>query len=126
MIDPPPWSFMWRAAIWVPSITPSRSTLMTRSKSAKSSSSRLGTIRPETEEREDGERDEFFQIIATGHVDMLERTVGAQAGGQCLALFAVDVGDDDTCSLVEELLHGGGADSCRAAGDDRDLVRQFV
>src|SRR5262245_36450638 len=37
MITPPPWSFMCRAARWVPAMTPNRFTSMMREKSVRSS-----------------------------------------------------------------------------------------
>ena len=37
MIEPPPWSFMYRAARREPTITPKRFTLMIREKSSRSS-----------------------------------------------------------------------------------------
>ena len=113
MIDPPPWSFMWRAARCAAEqhaedvdVDHPVEVAEVVVQEAGHRAGDAGVVRHHVQPTEplDGEVDQRLHLVGVGDVGLLERGGVAERGGQRLAGVGVDVGDDDPGALGDEAL----------------------
>ena len=112
MIEPPPCSAMWRAARWLPTMTPKRFTAITRSKSAEvvveeaaRSSSAIPALLNMTwspPKRATAKSTSSWTSSASATSVRLNAAAVAELRRQLLAALGVHVGDDDLGAFFDE------------------------
>ena len=136
MIEPPPCSAMWRAARWLPTMTPKTFTRINASKSRRSSSRKRrrrardpGVVAHDVQAAEllDREVDGAWTCVGVGDVGLLERDRVAELRRQALRRRSASTSAMTTSAPSSTKRSTiAAADAAGTAGDDRDLPGELA